>query len=189
MPPGLQSDAWGSLVHAALEEALGQGKSAGRSLGALQKTLEDKLSSVAAAEAAVHRAKALAKVFLDSELGRRALASEERRVELKIAISLKDDALPNLGRRSIGPRYARGSIDLAFVESGKVVVVDYKTDSYLAIGAHAIQVAAYEKAASDIFRLPSEAWIFYLYGGGRAVRVGSESGVPGLEAVLRLSEE
>ena len=189
MPTGLQSDTWGSLVHAALEAALGQGKPASRNLEALQKALEDKLASITAAEAAVRRAKALAKVFLDSELGHRALASEERKVELKIAISLKDDASPNAGPRSIGPHYVRGSIDLAFVEAGKVVVVDYKTDSYMALGAHEVQVAAYERAASDIFNLPAEAWLFYLYGGGRAVRIGSGVGVPGLEEALRLSAD
>ena len=189
MPAGLQSDTWGSLVHAALEAALGQGKTAGRSLEALQKALEDKLPSVAAAEAAVRRAKALTKVFLDSELGRRALVSEERKVELKIAISLKDDASPNAGPHSIGPRYARGSIDLAFVESGKVVIVDYKTDAYMAMGAHEVQVAAYEKAVADIFGLPTEAWLFYLYGGGRAVRIDSEVGIPALAAAIRLSRD
>jgi ATP-dependent exoDNAse (exonuclease V) beta subunit len=187
-PEGIESDAWGSLVHAELEAALGQGPGASRSLEAILGRLEDRLASASAAESAASRAKALAAVFLGSELGKRALAARERRVELKIAIALESDASPGASPRSPRPRYARGSIDLAFVEGGKVVIVDYKTDAVMAEDAHELQVAAYERAAADIFGLPAEAWIFYLYGGGRAVRVDADGRSPRLEEALSLPD-
>lgn len=87
---------------------------------------------------------------------------------------------PTQGQSRAGSR-ARGTIDLAFVEDGRVVVVDYKTDSMIATGEHDLQVAAYKRAASEIFGLPAEAWVFYLYGGGRAIRVDADGRAPRLE--------
>jgi ATP-dependent helicase/nuclease subunit A len=184
-PEALASEAWGSLVHAALEEALGPGKLAARSLDALRDELEERLASAEAAEEAVGRARKLARVFLGSELGRRALASKERRVELGIVVPASGGAVaPNAPGRPC-PRYARGSIDLAFIEPGRVVVVDYKTDSRYEGRAHELQVAAYKRAASEIFGLPAEAWVFYLYGGGKAVEVDEDGQAPSLEGALR----
>jgi hypothetical protein len=44
-------------------------------------------------------------------------------------------------------------------------------------------VAAYRRAAEEILGLPSEGWLFYLYGGGRAVPAGGE-GAPSLDGAL-----
>jgi hypothetical protein len=62
-----------------------------------------------------------------------------------------------------------------------VVVVDYKTDSAIGAGKHDLQLAAYRRAAAEIFGLPAEAWVFYLYGGGRAVAVDEDGRAPRLE--------
>jgi hypothetical protein len=86
-----------------------------------------------------------------------------------------------LGLDSGATARARGSIDLAFLEAGKIVVVDYKTDSSIEAGLHDLQVAAYKRAASEIFGLPAEAWVFYLYGGGRALLVDADGSTPRLE--------
>jgi ATP-dependent helicase/nuclease subunit A len=168
-PKGLRPELWGSLVHALLESKLRPG---GRGLelsSTLRGELRSALGSDGALGAAIERAALLAQVFLGSELGRRALAAGDRRVELKIAMGYKGAA-----------RFAKGSVDLAFIEPGHVVVVDYKTDAAIDVGAHDFQLAAYRRAAAEIFALPAEAWVFYLYGGGRAMRL-PERGAPELE--------
>jgi ATP-dependent helicase/nuclease subunit A len=171
-PQGLAPEAWGSLVHAVLESRLDPRRARLTLKPALEDALESGLGGAAAVQAAVDRAGRLADVFLASDLGRRALASQERHAELEIAIGLDS-----------GTRRARGSVDLAFVEGDRVVVVDYKTDQAVATGAHDIQVAAYKRAASEIFGLPAEAWVFYLYGGGRAIPVDADGTAPRLEDV------
>jgi len=85
------------------------------------------------------------------------------RVELEIALALEGPAG--------SPRWAKGVIDLAFIEADRVVVVDYKTDLTARPREHALQLEAYAMAAESIFGKKAEAWIFYLNGGGRAVRL------------------
>ena len=169
-PRGLSPETWGSLVHAVLESRLDPRQRELKLVPALEDALESSLGGAASIQAAMAVAERLTDVFLRSELGRRALASGERHVELKVAIGMDG-----------GARRARGSIDLAFVEAEKVVVVDYKTDAAVSTGAHDLQVAAYKRAASEIFGLPAEAWVFYLYGGGRAIDVDEDGLAPRLE--------
>lgn len=176
-PERLTPDAWGSLVHAVLESRLGRRGSGLRLPEELERSLESSLGSEAAVKDAAGRASRLAETFFDSDLGRRALASKERRTEMRIAIGLQGD--PRHGEAAT--RRARGVIDLVFVEEGRVVVVDYKTDASIAIGGHELQVAAYKRAASEIYGLPAEAWVFYLYGGGRALLVDEEGSAQRLE--------
>ena len=164
-PASLPPTAWGELVHEALEsrQAPAGGRDRPFPSAALRDRLEDALGSAAAATKAVARAEALAEVFARSELGARAAASREKAVELEVAIAL--DPAP------LSPRWARGVIDLAFVEADRVVVVDYKTDVTIRPAGHAAQLGAYARAAEAIFGKPAEAWVFYLYGGGRAIRL------------------
>ena len=172
-PRGLSPETWGSLVHAVLEKRLAADK---RELSpALHDALEEGLGAEGSIRGAILRAEALAEVFLRSTLGIRALAARERLVELKVAIGLAAEGGP--GRA----RLARGSIDLAFLEEDRVIVVDYKTDSAMSAGGHDLQVAAYKRAAAEIFGLPAEAWVFYLYGGGKAILVDEEGLAPRLE--------
>ena len=164
-PPGLQPSTWGSLVHEILESRLAPSGTAGRPVPSpeLRDRLEGELGSSAAADRAVAGARDLAEVFLRSELGSRARAAKERSVELGIAVALEPEPL--------SPRWARGVIDLAFIEEARVVVVDYQTDAAMLPKGHAVQLGIYAKAAESVFGKKAEAWIFYLYGGGRAVRL------------------
>jgi ATP-dependent exoDNAse (exonuclease V) beta subunit len=176
-PASISPELWGSLVHAVLEARLGP--TAQPLEAKLREELEEAAGGEAAARGAIERAEALAGVFLASELGLRALASSERLVELKVAIGLDETASRN------APRTAKGSVDLAFAEGDRVVVVDYKTDTAVRGGEHDLQVAAYVRAARDIFGRPAEGWVFYLYGGGIALRVEDADGAPRLEDALR----
>ncbi len=167
-PAGLPPETWGSLVHAVLESRLSPAAGARGLDPALLAKVEDALGE---SNKAVEAAGALAEVFLRSELGRRALASPERRAEWRVALAYRDP--------SGAERVARASVDLVFVEAGRAVVVDYKTDAELDPARHGLQVEAYRRAAGEILGLPAEAWIFYLYGGGRAVPGGGAAS-PGL---------
>ena len=62
------------------------------------------------------------------------------------------------------------------------MIVDYKTDAQIATGSHDLQVATYKRSASEIFGFPAEAWVFYLYGGGKAILVDQDGSAPALEA-------
>jgi ATP-dependent exoDNAse (exonuclease V) beta subunit len=177
-PPGLSSETWGSLVHAVLESRLAPRPAEPRFTAKMREALEEKLGGEASVRDAIGRATHLAEVFLVSDLGRRALASNERYVELKVAIGLDETAAHN------APRLARGSVDLAFVEEGRIVVVDYKTDASIETGGHDLQVAAYKRAAEAIFGRRAEAWVFYLYGGGIALGVDEDGKAPRLEDAL-----
>ncbi len=177
-PDSISPTLWGSLVHEILEARLGPDQPSSRP--APSAALRDALAEAAGergADAAAHRAGLLAEVFLRSDLGRRALASRERIVELDIALAL--DGSP------LSPRCGRGVIDLAFIEKGRVVVVDYKTDTVLHARAHEPQLGAYARAAREIFGLPSEAYIFYLYGGGRAIRLEDADRAPDLDSLAK----
>jgi ATP-dependent exoDNAse (exonuclease V) beta subunit len=171
VPEGLSAENWGSLVHAVLESRYAAKPTETRLRPALRAALLNALGDEKRLGSAIRRAGRLAEVFTASELGRRALAAGERYVELKVAIALAGPEPEGRG----SPRVAKGSIDLAFVDGGKAIVVDYKTDSAMVPNGHELQLAAYERAAQDIFGLPAEAWVFYLYGGGRAVRAAGEA--------------
>ena len=168
-PAGLPPDAWGSLVHAVLEARLSAPPREPRIPTALRERLEEAGGGERSATESIARAEALAEVFLGSDLGRRALASSERYVELEFAIGAGESLSAN------APRYLKGSIDLAFAEGKAMVVVDYKTDAAIEAGRHELQLAVYRRAAREIFGRETEAWVFYLYGGGIALPAGRDA--------------
>ena len=171
-PRGLSHETWGSLVHALLEARLAMTPKEPRLPAKLRTDIEEATGGEEASREAIGRAARLAEVFLGSELGRRALASPERYVELPVAIG------PGGTVASNALRYLKGSIDLAFAEGEAMVVVDYKTDQAIEAGRHDLQVAAYGRAAEAIFGRRAETWVFYLYGGGIALPATEGGGIP-----------
>jgi len=66
-----------------------------------------------------------------------------------------------------------GQIDLLFEEDNEVVVLDFKTDRVENPEDHYGQLAAYYRAAGDIFGKPVSLWLYYLRSGS-AVNVTEE---------------
>jgi len=66
-----------------------------------------------------------------------------------------------------------GQIDLLFEEDDEVVVLDFKTDRIENPEDHYCQLAAYYRAAGDIFCKPVSLWLYYLRSGS-AVNVTNE---------------
>ena len=95
-------------------------------------------------------AQRLANVFLESNLGQRAVAATRSAREWDFIVNIQGTLV-------------RGSIDLWFEENGEIVVVDYKTDLKQRPEAYAPQLALYALAMERAFgKRPSEAWLHYL---------------------------
>lgn len=98
-------------------------------------------------------AHALARVFEESELGRRARSASRAEREFDFAFELEGIIL-------------RGQIDLWFEEGGEMVLVDYKTDRAIEAAreeAYALQLRLYAMALARLTgRLPDRALLVYL---------------------------
>jgi len=99
---------------------------------------------------------AMAEVFRQSALGRRVQRATRLEREFDFLIAVEGLVL-------------RGQIDLWFEEGGKLILVDYKTDSVNAMEAHrraqdyAIQVRLYALAVERVTgRAPDHAWLHFL---------------------------
>ncbi|MCL2381447.1 MAG: UvrD-helicase domain-containing protein [Treponema sp.] len=166
---GLDAAQAGTLVHAVLEARLSrQGCSAPDGAPAsagLLRQIPPKILSRADNEAALQdliaHAEVLAEGFLGSDLGKRWAASMYRESEFSVITSAVVEG------KAIA---ITGQIDLLFEEGGEVVVVDFKTDRTETPEDHYGQLAAYYRAAGDIFGKPVSVWLFYLRS-GRAVDV------------------
>jgi ATP-dependent helicase/nuclease subunit A len=102
------------------------------------------------------RAVAMAEVFRQSALGRR--AARASRVEREFDFLMAVEGL-----------VLRGQIDLWFEEGGETVIVDYKTDTVNAVEAHQraqdyfMQLRLYALAVERITgRAPDRAWLHFL---------------------------
>jgi len=123
---------------------------------------------------------ALARTFLDSELGRRAARA--------VRIEREEDFLVEVDGTLL-----RGQIDLRFEDARGVVLVDYKTDQYLSEQrreGYSLQLRLYALAVERMTeRLPVEAWLFSLRdGGAHRVELGHEA-LEGALSVLRAWRE
>ena len=99
---------------------------------------------------------AMAAIFRQSQLGRR--AAKASRLEREFDFSMAVEGL-----------VLRGQVDLWFEEGGELVIVDYKTDAVNAMEAHqraqdyAIQLRLYALAVERITgRPPDHAWLHFL---------------------------
>ena len=102
------------------------------------------------------KALAMAEVFRQSALGRRAAKASRLEREFDFLMAVEGLVL-------------RGQVDLWFEEAGELVIVDYKTDAVNAMEAHqraqdyAIQLRLYALAVERITgRAPDRAWLHFL---------------------------
>jgi CRISPR/Cas system-associated exonuclease Cas4 (RecB family) len=102
------------------------------------------------------KAVAMAAIFRQSPLGRRAAKASRLEREFDFSISVEGLVL-------------RGQVDLWFEEGGELVIVDYKTDAVNSMEAHqraqeyAIQLRLYALAIERITgRSPDRAWLHFL---------------------------
>jgi len=102
------------------------------------------------------KAVAMAAIFRQSPLGRRAAKASHLEREFDFLMSVEGLVL-------------RGQVDLWFEEGGELVIVDYKTDAVNAMEAHqraqdyAIQLRLYALAVERITgRAPDRAWLHFL---------------------------
>jgi ATP-dependent exoDNAse (exonuclease V) beta subunit len=91
--------------------------------------------------------------FLKTETGRKASASPRRKSEFEFRLPLKNGAASIL---------VRGIMDLIFEDSGRCVIVDFKTDRYRDPELHRIQLAAYRAAAPAFSDLEPGIFLCYL---------------------------
>ena len=171
---GVSPADFGSLVHSVLEGRLSQRP------GLIPPKIRSRLADedktytqlIAAAEA-------MADAFLSSELGKRCAAAEHRESEFPIITSVTIEG------KAIA---IRGQIDLLFGENGKVVVVDFKTGKIENSEDHLGQLAAYYRAAGDIFGKPVSVWLHYLRS-GRSENVTDKVQIIPLEEIAAESLE
>jgi ATP-dependent exoDNAse (exonuclease V) beta subunit len=102
------------------------------------------------------KATAMAEVFKQSPLGRRAARASRVERELDFLMAVEGLVL-------------RGQIDLWFEEGGETIIVDYKTDAVNAHEAHhrahdyAMQLRLYALAVERLTgRPPNHAWLYFL---------------------------
>jgi ATP-dependent helicase/nuclease subunit A len=169
---GITAAERGTLMHRVLEI-----------MGLSQKT-EDEVAAAVEQLAASRRidsdlarhvdAAAIAR-FLRSDLATRARTAQKCLFEQPFCLNMsaRELALADSDEAVI----VQGVIDMCFIEDGKWVVVDYKTDRVDAGTAaeaaqkYAVQLSLYGRALADITELPvAEKWIYYL-SAGTAVRL------------------
>ncbi len=94
--------------------------------------------------------------FSHSNIGNQALSSKWHRCEYNFMLLIK-----NKHEKKI---FINGQIDLVFESGdGKLIIVDYKTDSVEVPEHHVIQLAAYRRAVSKIFSRDKDDIICLLY--------------------------
>jgi ATP-dependent helicase/nuclease subunit A len=164
---GLEAADFGTIVHSFLEAAVSGGAPfiPARILARLE---EDELVKIR------QKAQTMADGFIRSELGRLSLNAPYREPEFPIL------TLVELQGKKI---YISGQIDLVFESAGTIYIVDFKTDQREEPSRHIGQLAAYERAAGDIFQKPVRSWLFYLRS-GNAPELSSRLKEVDLEALV-----
>jgi ATP-dependent helicase/nuclease subunit A len=126
------------------------------------------------AELIREEARNLAGHFMESPLGRMALAAAFRETEFPFLTGVE---------LSGGLVHVTGKIDLLFEAEGTLQVVDFKTDRLEAPRRHWAQLAVYERAVQDLFQKPVRSWLFYLRG-SHAVELTGSLGEADIEALV-----
>ena len=114
--------------------------------------------------------------FLNSETAKRARSSERILFEAPFCLEVpaNEAGLSDSGETVI----VQGVVDMCFVEDGKWVIVDYKTDSVDAQNAakaaaerYSVQLSMYARALEEITRIGVKEKIVYFLSAGCAVRI------------------
>ncbi|MCL2373994.1 MAG: UvrD-helicase domain-containing protein, partial [Treponema sp.] len=152
---GLDAAEAGTVVHAVLEARL-SGKPC-----FVPPKIRSRADDENSLQNLIAHAEILAEAFIALPLGKRWAAAIRQEPEFSVITAV------DLGKKKIA---ITGQIDLLFEERNEVVVVDFKTDKMENPEAHYGQLAAYHRAAGDIFCKPVSVWLFYLRS-GKAVEV------------------
>lgn len=129
---------FGSLVHRVIEERFNSGGAA------------PALDPVSEAERLANQ---YASVFFESEIGKKSLRSPFRKTEFPFLSLYEED-----GKKT----YISGVIDLLFEAENEIYIVDYKTDKLFNPEKYNKQLAAYSRAAEDLFAKKTRTFLFYL---------------------------
>ena len=159
---GLTPADFGSLVHALLENSL---KGLPCEIPLVIRFHPDEKAS----QSLLALAGSMADSFLASALGKRWASAQNNRRNFSQSEFSVITAVDVKGRAVA----ITGQMDLLFEEDDEVVVVDFKTDKVENPEDHYGQLAAYCRAAGDIFCKPVSLWLYYLRS-GNAVNVSEE---------------
>jgi ATP-dependent helicase/nuclease subunit A len=162
---GLDVRGFGTIVHSCIEAKL-SGRRERIPLKLLALIDEQRLPQVQT------EARIMAEGFLGSPLGTLALGAAYREAEFPFLTAL-DSSIT-----------ITGQIDLLFETPEAVHVADFKTDRIEEPEKHLGQLAAYARAAGDLFGKPVRAWLFYLRS-GRAVELTGSLETVNIEALAR----
>ncbi len=142
---------FGNMAHAYLESLFSNEK-------VKLKQEDTSLLSKANLEKAKDICEKLKEDFANSEIGKRALASEWKRAEFSFRAKLQT--------KSGEDKILRGTMDLVFKEADEsYTIVDYKSGATLKAEEYKVQLACYRQALSQMFKVPKEkirCHLFYL---------------------------
>jgi len=166
---GLSPADFGSLVHATLESRL-------KGIPCeMPPEVRSSYSDEKARQSLSALAGSMADSFLASVLGKRWASAQSGRNFSQSEFSVITAA--DVEGKAVA---ITGQMDLLFEEDNEVVVLDFKTDRVESPEDHYGQLAAYYRAAGDIFGKPVSLWLYYLRSGS-AVNVTEEVKVLSLE--------
>ena len=110
---------------------------------------------------------ARAEAFINSPLVDRALKAERVYKEYRFSVRMPADILSaDADEAARGESVVlQGAVDLAFVEDGGLVIVDYKTDRVKdpndLVGAYSVQLSLYRAAMEQCLRMPVRGCVIY----------------------------
>jgi ATP-dependent helicase/nuclease subunit A len=149
---------FGTIAHACVEAALKH------TAAFIPPFIAGKLDG-AAAEKLLEAGEEIARRFLDSPLGKAAQSAAWAKTEFPFRTlerNVSYEGVNEGGKRDI---FINGTIDLVFEKDGMVTIVDFKTDSTENPAEHTAQMAAYYRAAQDLWQKETRVFLYYLRSG------------------------
>ncbi len=119
--------------------------------------------------------------FLSSETAARARRAQQlhRERQFTLAVPANEFSPALQGQAATETTVVIGKIDMVFVEDGKAVIVDYKTDRVKnaedLIGRYETQMQMYARAASELLDMPVKEAVLFSIHLGRTVHISFES--------------